>query len=148
MPTIPTCTAQLRSGAFCDAPSLDAAPFPICARHARQVYEWAGDMLRARDLGLMRPAELVPLPPVESEPHVVYYLRIGDHIKIGTTYRLDERVKAYPPGVRVLATEVGDRSVEGRRLRQFNEYLAYGREWFHPGARLLDHIAALRGEAA
>lgn len=75
---------------------------------------------------------------------VVYYLRIGRFIKIGTATRLDERLKSYPPDTEVLATEPGHYSTEHRRLVEFAEYLAARREWFHPGSRLMEHIERLR----
>lgn len=75
---------------------------------------------------------------------VVYYLRVGKYIKIGTAVRLEERLKSYPPDTELLATEPGHYNTEHRRLVEFSEYLAARREWFNPGPRLMAHIEGLR----
>lgn len=73
---------------------------------------------------------------------MVYYLRFGDRIKIGTSgnprarlgqLRFDE----------LLAFERGDRTVEQMRHAQFAEYRFPGSEWFHAHGALTDHIRSL-----
>lgn len=81
----------------------------------------------------------------EGIQRVVYYVRVGKYIKIGTAIRLDERLKCYPPDAELLATEPGHYQTEARRLTEFHEYLAARREWFLPGKRLMAHIEGLRG---
>lgn len=82
----------------------------------------------------------------EPEPRtsLVYYLRVGPFVKIGTTTDLPTRLKAYPPDAVVLAVEDGDRKVEHRRHKQFRSCLAERNEWFHPSAELIEHINGLR----
>lgn len=75
---------------------------------------------------------------------VVYYIQVGDLIKVGTTSDINRRLQAYPPNAVVLATETGSYLRETERVEQFVEYLAGRREWFHPGPRLMDHIEELR----
>jgi helix-turn-helix protein len=76
---------------------------------------------------------------------VVYYLRFGDRIKIGTTVGLTARLSNIPHN-ELLATEPGGSDVETARHRQFAALRIY-REWFRPGPVLVDHIAALRAES-
>lgn len=79
-----------------------------------------------------------------DEGEVVYYLRIGNLIKIGTTVDIIRRLRQYPPNVKLLGTEPGDARVERVRLEQFRHLLANGREWFTPAPDLIQHIKALR----
>lgn len=73
----------------------------------------------------------------------VYYLRVGEHIKIGYASNLFQRLSSYPPGSVLLAVEVGTLQVEAQRHREFADLLAAGREWFEPGPRLMDLIEGL-----
>jgi hypothetical protein len=75
---------------------------------------------------------------------VVYYLRVGDLVKIGTTNNLKRRLRAYPPGTVVLATETGSFQREAQRHEQFADYLAERKEWFTLGPDLIKHIEDLR----
>jgi hypothetical protein len=43
----PRCTAQLNGGTFCDAPALQDMPFPICHRHASQIWAAFNQTMRA-----------------------------------------------------------------------------------------------------
>lgn len=76
---------------------------------------------------------------------VVYYLRIGDRIKIGFTTNLAQRVAALrlDPDA-VLATEPGGRDIEYRRHLQFADERYGRREDFAPSDRLMAHIRTLQ----
>jgi hypothetical protein len=80
--------------------------------------------------------------------HVVYYLRIGNHIKIGYSANLSDRMRSYPPDAEVLATESGSKALEKARHQQFDHQLRLGREWFAPSLDLLTHIENLRTACA
>lgn len=85
-----------------------------------------------------------PSQPIMA-PTIVYYLRVGSLIKIGQSVDLASRLRAYPPGSALLATEVGERDeLEAERLAQFDADRAHRREWFHPSAALVGHINSLR----
>jgi hypothetical protein len=83
-------------------------------------------------------AELSP-PPV----HVVYYLRFGDRIKIGTSARPRSRL-AQLRYDELLAFERGGRSLEQQRHREFAGQRFPGSEWFHVNDELLAHIRVLQ----
>lgn len=148
------CTAQREDGSFCDGQTLPDAPFPICVRHAAQVYEFLRGSFDAAINDEERRMHIVVDvlgKRQEINKHldsaanaVVYYGQIGDHIKIGTTTNLKSRMVAYPPNRRLLATEPGYEDVEAARHREFADLLDMGREWFTPGARLINHINNLR----
>lgn len=152
-----TCTAQQPNGRFCDRPSVPLAPFPICFRHAgavldfmRTVYERSA--LTGDDLSIMlKLADKLPDVRPASGPrrtrHRVYYVRMGDRIKIGTSISVHKRMRSYPPNAELLATEPGGYDVEARRLAQFAPHLADRKEWFHPAPELMAHIDSLRTAA-
>lgn len=76
---------------------------------------------------------------------VVYYMRIGNRVKIGTSTNLRDRLEAINPE-ELLALEAGDARLERRRHRQFAALRTHG-EWFRLEGALRDHIEALRAAA-
>lgn len=81
----------------------------------------------------------------------VYYLEVGERIKVGFSSDLRKRMRQYPPGSRLLAIEPGDFDLEALRHKQFSGSRTDGREWFTPTSDLLDHIRTLvdmHGDAA
>ena len=80
----------------------------------------------------------LPLPRVD----VVYYLRFGDRVKIGTTFNPRRRFSALLHE-EVLAFELGDRAVEQRRHLEFTDDRLGTSEWFALSPRLAAHIATL-----
>lgn len=147
------CTVEMRGARFCDGERAKDMPFPICAPHALELYRRMHEMVtearaNPRD-HLETHAKVVSqyhderYAKANSPSHQVYYVQIGERIKIGTTKDLRQRLSAYPPGSQLLAVEKGGEDLESRRLQQFRHLLADRKEWFHPGPDLLDHIARL-----
>jgi hypothetical protein len=90
------------------------------------------------------PRSIATTPTTAS---LVYYVRIGDHVKIGTTTNLTARLNALQvdriPGA-LLGTEEGGRDVERMRHRQFEaDRIDSRRELFIPSSRLMAHIKTL-----
>lgn len=168
--SLPTCTAQLRSGKFCDRPSADDMPFPICEHHARQVYRRMHETIQAQIGPFSSEAfSLAGLIPVEEQlanaeraearrkhegrrqdaldqQSVVYYLQEqSGEIKIGYTTNLKARLIALRVSPSdVLATEPGGARLEKMRHGQF-KHLRVGRwERFKPALDLLSHIEMIR----
>lgn len=80
---------------------------------------------------------------------VVYYIRRGNLIKIGTTRVFANRMSSLRPD-EILAVEPGSFSLESQRHQQFEQH-RYNRErpgtkseYFHPGDDLKAHILELR----
>lgn len=151
---IPECTAQLASGRFCSASSMQDVPFPICQRHAKQLCAHFSGSLNS----LYTDAEKVELlkgRPTDAErtrdrresyraQSVVYYVRIGDYIKIGYSTNLTARLSALRVSRDdVMATEPGGPKLERVRHRQFAHLRNGRRENFAPAQDLLDHIASV-----
>jgi hypothetical protein len=162
---IERCTAG-RNGEFCDLPTAEDMPFPICARHARAVYarwaEYAGHHAEAvRGTAALLSAEMRklrrPSPEMEErlqrreqamqEQSQVYYVRLGDHVKIGYSINLRQRLNALRVDAdALLATEPGDQKLERQRHLQFADERVGRRENFNPSRRLLEHIEAVKAE--
>lgn len=83
-------------------------------------------------------------PADRSVPGVVYYLRVGDLIKIGFTTSLEQRMRSYPPNAQLLAVHPGTLDTERQMHHRFLHHLAQGREWFTPGDELADHLRTVR----
>ena len=82
----------------------------------------------------------VPPPRVD----VVYYLRQGDRVKIGTTANPVQRFAAIRHE-EVLAFERGDRRRERERHELFAADRFPGSEWFRMTPALAEHIDVLAG---
>lgn len=80
--------------------------------------------------------------PSANHPPLVYYMRMSDLVKIGTTTSIGQRVRALNPQG-VMAVEPGGHDEERRRHREFASLRGHG-EWFRLDARLGAHIAELR----
>lgn len=77
---------------------------------------------------------------------IVYYLRRGDLIKIGTTVNPVARFKTLMPD-EILAFEPGGPELEAARHREFSGCrVARKGEYFRQEPRLLAHVASVRGQ--
>jgi len=143
------CTTERKSGSFCNQASIPDAPFPICVKHAAEIYAFLRGRVEGVTPDVLAGAGLVRRrnPAARDQARgrsMVYYVQIGERIKIGTSVNVRQRMAAYPPDRRLLATEPGGASEERARLSEFAEYRVLGREWFHPGPRLMLHVESLR----
>lgn len=79
-----------------------------------------------------------------TKPGTIYYLRVGDLVKIGYTTSLDARMRQYPPNATLLAQHPGTRETEREMHNKFAAKLDRGREWFKSCAEIDEHIAAVQ----
>lgn len=135
-------------GCGADRHSAPDAP-PFCGNH---MVECAVFISREMDFPLLGPpkAPSAPSPPPAEPKSVVYYIRVGSFIKIGTTRNIGQRLRDlyidHQPGA-LMATEPGGRELEAVRHREFNQDLVFAnRELFTPSPRLLAWIAVLNGD--
>lgn len=73
---------------------------------------------------------------------VVYYLRFGDLVKIGTTVKIGQRIRAIT-NEGLMAVEFGDHRTERLRHFQYAHLRRIG-EWFELGPEIGSHIVDLR----
>lgn len=84
-----------------------------------------------------------PPPRPDTKHAVIYYVRFGDRVKIGTTTNIRQRMASIPHD-EVLATELGSYDLEKQRHAQFADLRHTKRgEWFRYEGALVDHIASL-----
>lgn len=87
-----------------------------------------------------------PASPREARPAVVYFLKAGKRIKIGTTRDLHTRISAIrnasPEPVELLATMPGSRDEEKDLHQRFSHLRTHG-EWFRAEAELILFINSL-----
>lgn len=146
-----TCAIIRPDGRDCNADVMEGATLPLCLDHMRQAYLFFASHLRSlREFTDQQKADWSQVGASDEglhlpeRPEIVYYVLIGHHVKIGTTRNMQSRMTALFPD-EILAIEPGGREVEMRRHRQFNALLAKGKEYFHPGAALQEHIRTLQG---
>ena len=142
LPASPRCTATDERGFDCDKLADSNAPVRLCAGHLRDAYLYVHDHLVAHASNVV---ELQPKRPAvrhRVRESVIYYLRFGDRIKIGTTADLTGRLLAIPHD-ELLATEPGGEQLERMRHAQFADARVRG-EWFTASEDLLSHIEMLR----
>jgi hypothetical protein len=90
------------------------------------------------------PFKAAAIPQQCAHDPVVYYIRRGPKVKIGTTTNLRARMVALLPE-EVLAVEPGGQPAEAHRHQQFAALRVDGqREWFHAGPSLQQHVERLR----
>lgn len=77
----------------------------------------------------------------------VYYARVGNRCKIGTTLNIQSRMARLVPE-ELLVVERGGPILEAERHRQFSALHSHGREWFRYEGALVAHVAELRAAAA
>lgn len=150
------CIVTSPAGRPCAKLAYNNVPVALCFDHAFSVYmsisSSVGMNLRNIHEAMERDAKGetdkdAARREAYAEQAQVYYIRIGDHIKIGFTQNLLERIS----GLRVdasdvLAAEPGGRAKERERHLQFADIRIGKRENFERTADLLTHIAKVRRE--
>lgn len=143
-------------------PFVSTIEAPVCEDHLHQIGQVfletrsvAGTFLALRDeLSRKRDADLAAIQAKAMDgsgfAETVYYVRISDHVKIGTTNDLARRLRTlyadHDPKL-LLAIEPGGWGVEQHRHKQFREERVWqNRELFNPSPRLLGHIAEINAK--
>lgn len=165
--SVGACAIVSANGRACSEPVDSDAPLNLCARHLLAAHDWVARDVGTTDtlpspclacgsrLGVRYPSGWLCAIcdwRVGDLPHhnvaglrvdVVYYLRRGDQIKIGTSGNVRNRLAALHFD-EVLAFERGNRQREHRRHLQFGSYRILRTEWFDVHDALSDHIRTLR----
>jgi hypothetical protein len=121
---------------------------PLCDAHVQIVHQRVMSVKNlVRDALAQRAAEQKAADEAK-EPSLgwIYYLLIGEHIKVGYASSLPARMMAYPPTSTLLAAHHGTLPDEAALHKRFRLHLAAGREWYHKAEPLLEHIASVVAE--
>jgi hypothetical protein len=163
----PTRRCVIQDAQPCNEAVEADAPLDLCPDHLQIAHDWVArdtgvtDLLPApclacgSRLGVRYPSgwmcavcewRVGDIPDGESvapRVDVVYYLRFGDRIKIGTSVNPRQRFA----GIRhdeLLAFERGNRLTEQKRHAQFAAHRLDRSEWFAASDELIAHIDVLR----
>lgn len=120
---------------FAQELGLDGTDLEVRARILNAARGWYGESETVTFRRLARTAQRTHDP-------VVYYMRQGGLVKIGTTASIAQRMEQIQPQG-VMALEFGDRTREAERHQQFG-HLHDHTEWFRLADDLGAHIADLR----
>lgn len=115
----------------------------LCDWHIRTVWTTVDAKIRA-EVTRERLAENVGQRDLTAG--TVYYLRIGDHVKVGWASDLAARLKAYPPTAELLATHPGTPATEREVHSLLTAHLIAGREWYSADPEVLAHIGRVIAE--
>lgn len=136
--------------ADCDSPSCLLFSFPVCLAHAYTIFDrmvefepmdavtWRVKEIVGRKIDRKRKAR------AKGHPGWVYYLQVGDRIKIGFATDVRRRMRQYPPNSDLLATRPGDKKLERELHQHFAAFRTEGREWFSTHPELMVHIDEVR----
>jgi len=100
------------------------------------------NLIEIRRRRTMTAQEAADQDAIREAMAVVYYIRMRDTIKIGTTMNMGTRMPSLVPD-EILATEPGSEPLERLRHKQFAHLRIRG-ERFRPEQDLLDHIEMIR----
>lgn len=119
----------------CSASPQSQVEFPVvlCKTHLVTVLTRSQELTRTLFVD-------APLPKKQKR-QVVYYLRSGTRIKIGTTANINQRIRAIPHD-ELMGTEPGGHGLEHMRHLEFAADRISG-EWFNASPRLMRHIRQL-----
>jgi hypothetical protein len=146
------CPVVVRESVVCGGPTDPDAPISLCTRHLLEAYDWVAADVGVTDvlpspclacgsrLGVRYPSgwlcaicewKVGEVPDEAGTParvDVVYYIRSGDRVKIGTSANPRGRL-AQLSYDELLGFELGNRLLEQKRHAQFASHRFPGGEW-------------------
>lgn len=129
----------------CDEPAWDQVNVPLCLKHAMAIWNGINEALRSH----MAAVETMAAETAASPQPVVYFVQVGERIKIGTTTGLRGRLESFRTMAgdepKVLLVVPGSYTEERQAHALFADERIRG-EWFRPSERLLQFIAERRDQ--
>jgi hypothetical protein len=119
-----------------EAFTADLPHSPLCEKHSLAVWQHVDEQRKRSDPDADQAKKDLRAGAVGE----IYYLRLGEHIKIGYAGKMWQRMAAYPPTAVLLAHHPGTRQDEAALHRRFAGFRQAGREWYEPNATILAHI--------
>lgn len=118
---------------------------PLCTAHMFEVWRICRDEAnrmnnRDKTVVAVHEGELKKIERPVSTVGWVYYLRIGEHIKVGYAGRLLQRLRSYPPNAEFIYAHRGTKADEKVAHSMLYLHKAAGREWFTPHADVFEWI--------
>jgi hypothetical protein len=156
---IERCTILRGHGDFCDSPSIEDAPFPVCAKHAIKLYAHLSDLTdderatlepvpghRIPKGNALRREQNAALRAMQAGQTFVYAVRFPDGIiKIGCSTNLAQRFNQYRVDKgELLGFMPGDYALEQEIHQTLRDDRARGREWYHPTPGVIAIVNEMR----
>lgn len=139
------CIVQL-----CNNDSSDRYEVPLCQEHVLAIWVMVDKDMREQGI---TSDEVVrehreqdaarAKANLDAAPGHIYYLELGEYLKIGYTKDLWRRIHEYPPNAVLLAQHEGTREDEKRLHDQFAAFRDSGREWYLDVPEIREHIAQI-----
>lgn len=117
--------------------TTDYQPLPLCDAHVTVV------TTTVARVNAQASAQSVAARERRGGAGSIYYLQVGEHVKIGHSTDLPKRLATYPPTSVLLAVQPGTMRDEHDLHRRFAPWRAGDREWYQPTPEILDHIATV-----
>jgi hypothetical protein len=139
------CTNIAEDGAECMGPIPIDSPVSMCAIHTLVAMDYAQSLRPVAPPRKKQNHQSRASGPMfrSFEPNCVYYLRMGDRIKIGTSTNLPSRLRAIAHE-ELMAVQPGGMREERQLHRQFAGLLVAQREWFRMNEVLAAHVRSVR----
>lgn len=132
----------------CEKPQEPGISVNLCGMHARLVYRILDEDRRV--LGVATPEDFTePIEQFAAEAldlGWIYYLAVGDRIKVGYTKDLKKRLNHYPPDSELLAMKPGTKKQERTEHSLLTAHRVAGREWYTRHLEVLERAAAVVAE--
>lgn len=114
---------------------------PLCNQHMGYAHALYDDYVWTREKAERKRSR------EEAEQHRIgwiYFILVGDKVKIGYAFDLPRRLKQYPPGSLVLAAHWHAKKADEQALHQrFAQYRVAGREWYRDCPEIRDAAAEI-----
>ena len=145
----------------CREPQVVESGLNLCVKHLRYIARCAGyvpqhkvDRMARRQAesdvarlnskvafleGALRAEREKPKRERPEHGHI-YFLLSDNAVKIGWTSDLEQRMKSYSPGTKILAVMPGARKDETRLHRKFSHLRTNRREWFAYSPQVMEEV--------
>lgn len=130
----------------------------MCQEHALAVWATVQEMIDPEALRQIaherttpheeRFPELYEPVPISESAGVVYFIRVGELIKVGFSSDLGQRMRSYPPDAELLACYTGSFAEEQRWHKLLTVHRANRREWYHPTAEVMAAVEDAKARQA
>lgn len=145
-----TCTNVDERGDECTREAFEGSPVSLCRIHLIVAAHFVKEMGGLGAAEVLMPEKVIEVDRQprahlkHGRPQCVYYIKLGNRVKIGTTTNLPKRLEALPFDT-LLAIEPGGNPREHARHQQFAALRVNG-EWFKADGVLMDHARQMRAE--
>jgi hypothetical protein len=126
---------------MCGHPKWERMPgMELCQKHALHVWAQVNTDIEG---GEVKPPKLPKKPKPQPGAGWIYYLKVGDQIKVGYASDLQQRMRSYPPNATLFAAHRGTLDDEKRIHASLAIHRAAGREWYHPTPEMQQALEVL-----